>query len=131
MKKFVLIGCLLALSGQVMGANWILLGESDNREYIMYGDTESRTDDKAWFKWIFLKTKKVSGKNVKESKHYVRANCSTNQMTLLSITDYDRSGSIINSSNAPSYLLDSVTRYVIPDSVGERMFKFICNREPS
>ncbi|RRD90932.1 surface-adhesin E family protein [Conchiformibius steedae] len=129
MKKFVLIGCLLALSGQVMAANWILL--DINHQYIMYGDTESRTDDKAWFKWILLKTEKRNGRDVKESKHYVRANCSTNQMTLLSITDYDRSGSMINSSNAPSYLLDSVTRYVIPDSVGERMFKFICNREPS
>lgn len=124
MKKLIVMLCVLGLSNQVMAENWIVLGKDDNSTF--YGDLDSRINNRAWFKEVYNKPKKFANlSNIKESLTHFDVDCSTQKLKLLSSVQYNKSGKVISSYNAPSYESDS--RYIVPGTRGEIAYHFVCS----
>lgn len=116
----------LGLAAPAVAADWVLLGiGSDNAT--MFGDADSRTDDRAWFETRHAKPQKHSnGKFFNTTKLLVEMDCSGKRYRVLTYTVYSKSGTSID-SYTPSY---AKWDYIIPGTVGEGKYEFVCNRYP-
>ena len=117
----------LGLATPAVAADWVLV-DIDN-DKVMFGDADSRTDDRAWFETMYAKPQKISdGKFYNTMKTLREMDCSGKRNRILTVTAYSKSGNSI-SSYTPSYA-DAEWRYVIPGTLGEAQYKFVCNRYP-
>lgn len=127
MKKMLCLAVFaLGLAMPAVAADWVLV-DINNDDNITFGDADSRTDNRAWFETRYTKPKKLDdGKFYNTMKMLKEMDCSGKRLRNLTITGYSKSGNAIN-SYTPSYAEWS---YVIPDTTGENMYKFVCNRYP-
>lgn len=128
MKKMLCLAVFaLGLAMPAVAADWVLV-DIDN-DKVMFGDADSRTDDRAWFETMYAKPQKISdGKFYNTMKTLREMDCSGKRNRILTVTAYSKSGNSI-SSYTPSYA-DAEWRYVIPGTLGEAQYKFVCNRYP-
>ena len=119
MKKVYLTLCLLALmflsvgSTPAFAADWYYVGTSDNGEMSTYIDNSSVIKNSrnatVWIKNV------MSDGSMSINRIYVTHTPKT--MTLLSYTNYDSHGNVVDSEDIPSYGRERAT--IVPDTVGE------------
>lgn len=128
MKKMLCLAVFaLGLAMPAVAADWVLVSTDSNEAYAIFGDADSRTDDRAWFETRFAKPQKIGdGKFYNAMKMLEEVDCSGKRDRILTVTAYSKSGNSIV-SYTPSY---TEWRYVIPGTSGESMYKFVCNRYP-
>ncbi|CWN81084.1 hypothetical protein E4K39_04790 [Neisseria meningitidis] len=127
MKKMLCLAVFaLGLATPAVAADWVQVGiDSDNNT--TFGDADSRTDNRAWFETRFAKPQKIgNGKFFNTVRALQEMDCSGKRRRILTITWYSKSGNPIG-SNTRSY---AEWNYVIPGTLGERMYEFVCNRYP-
>lgn len=127
MKKMLCLAVFaLGLATPAVAADWVLVSIVNNNVTI-FGDADSRTDDRAWFETRLAKPQKIGdGKFFNTTKALEEMDCSGKRRRILTITAYSKSGKSID-SDTPSY---AEWRYVVPGTVGEAQYKFVCNRYP-
>ena len=126
MPRLVVLSVLSAASSPCPDLNLIHYINS-NWDYIIFGDADSRTNNRAWFETRFAEPQKiVDGKFFNTTKTLREMDCSSKRFRMLTVTAYSKSGNFIG-SETPSYAEWS---YVIPGTSGELMYKFICNHDP-
>lgn len=128
MKKMLCLAVFaLGLVTPAVAADWVWLGISNDNTATLFGDADSRTDDRAWFEARYAKPQKHSnGKFYNTVKTLGEMDCSGKRYRFLTITWYSKSGKFID-SYTPSY---DDWSYVIPGTVGEAKYKFVCNGYP-
>lgn len=127
MKKMLCLAVFaLGLATPAVAADWVQVGiDSDNNT--TFGDADSRTDNRAWFETRFAKPQKIgNGKFFNTVRALQEMDCSGKRRRILTITWYSKSENPIG-SNTRSY---AEWNYVIPGTLGERMYEFVCNRYP-
>ena len=128
MKKMLCLAVFaLGLATPAVAEDWVLLGINSNNTTI-FGDADSRTDNSAWFETRYAEPKKMisNGKFYNTDKGLEEIDCSGKRRRSLTVTWYSKSGNSIG-SKTPSY---AEWDYVIPGTLGESMYKFVCNRYP-
>lgn len=127
MKKMLCLAVFaLGLATPAVAADWVRV-DIDNDNDTMFGDADSRTDNRAWFEHRYAKPQKIGdGKFYNTTRTLVEMDCSGKRHRTLTITAYSESGNSIGSTT-PSY---AKWDYVIPDTTGEAKYKFVCNRYP-
>ena len=128
MKKMLCLAVFaLGLATPAVAEDWVLVSINSNWDYIIFGDADSRTDNRAWFETRFAEPQKiVDGKFINTTKTLREMDCSGKRFRMLTVTAYSKSGNFIG-SETPSYAEWS---YVIPGTAGESAYKFVCNRYP-
>ena len=128
MKKVLCLAVFaLGLATSAVAADWVWLSNNSNNTITIFGDADSRTNNSAWFETRFAKPQKYgNGKFYNTAKSLAEMDCSGKRRRVLTMTWYSKSRNLID-SYTPSY---AEWRYVIPDTVGERMYKFVCNHDP-
>ncbi|EOC14840.1 TPA: surface-adhesin E family protein [Neisseria meningitidis] len=127
MKKMLCLAVFaLGLATPAVAADWVQVGiDSDNNT--TFGDADSRTDNSAWFETRFAKPQKYgNGKFFNTAKTLEEMDCSGKRFRILTATWYSKSGNSI-ASYTPSY---AEWNYVIPGTLGEAQYKFVCNGYP-
>ncbi len=126
MKKMLCLAVFaLGLATPAVAADWVQVSIVNGNTII--GDADSRTDNRAWFEARYAKPQKLDdGKFYNTTKSLEEMDCSGGRRRILTITAYSKSGKSIVSDTS-SYAEWS---YVIPGTVGESMYKFVCNRYP-
>lgn len=124
MKKMLCLAVFaLGLATPAVAADWVLVDSNT----ATFGDADSRTDNSAWFETRFAKPQKIgNGKFFNTVRALQEMDCSGKRRRILTITWYSKSGNSIG-SNTRSY---AEWHYVIPGTLGERMYEFVCNRYP-
>lgn len=124
MKKIFLL-CGLLTSSLSFGAGWSYVATSsdDTRTYINRDTFKYNPDSNSvtiWVKKDNFKTLLSNGYavEVKQLDNYL---CSSNTVSNLSGAAYDVNGNVLESSNEISGF-----KNVIPDSVGETVFNYVC-----
>ena len=127
MKKVLCLAVFaLGLATPAVAADWVWLGNDSNNTAV-FGDADSRTDTSAWVEMRYAKPKKHSnGKFYNTDKGLEEIDCSGKRRRSLTVTWYSKSGNSIG-SETPSY---AEWDYVIPGTLGESMYKFVCNHDP-
>ncbi|HFC8510928.1 TPA: surface-adhesin E family protein [Neisseria subflava] len=127
MKKMLCLAVFaLGLATPAVAADWVPVS-INNDNNTTFGDADSRTDNRAWFETRYAKPQKTGdGKFFNTIKALEEIDCSGKRRRALTATSYSKSGNSIG-SYTPSYAEWS---YVIPDTLGENMYKFVCNRYP-
>ena len=116
----------LGLATPAVAADWVLV-DIDNDNNTTFGDADSRTDNRAWFEHRYAKPQKIGdGKFFNTTKTLREMDCSGKRFRMLTVTAYSKSGNPIGSDTRSYAEWD----YVIPGTVGESMYKFVCNRYP-
>ena len=60
MKKMLCLAVFaLGLATLAVAADWVLVSIDSNEAYAIFGDADSRTDDRAWFEVRYAKPQKV------------------------------------------------------------------------
>ena len=125
-KMLCLAVFALALAKPAVAADWVLV-DIDNDNNTTFGDADSRTDNRAWFEHRYAKPQKIGdGKFFNTTKTLREMDCSGKRFRMLTVTAYSKSGNPIGSDTRSYAEWD----YVIPGTVGESMYKFVCNRYP-
>ncbi|CEZ20929.1 lipoprotein [Neisseria meningitidis] len=127
MKKMLCLAVFaLGLATPAVAADWVQVGiDSDNNT--TFGDADSRTDNRARFETRFAKPQKYgNGKFFNTAKTLEEMDCSGKRFRILTATWYSKSGNSI-ASYTPSY---AEWNYVIPGTLGEAQYKFVCNGYP-
>jgi len=127
MKKMLCLAVFaLGLATPAVAADWVFVSINDDNA-TTFGDADSRTDDRAWFERRYAKPKKIGdGEFYNTMKMLEEMDCRGKRSRTLTATWYSKSGNSIDTIT-PSY---AEWRYVIPDTVGESMYEFVCNRYP-
>ncbi len=128
MKKMLCLAVfVLGLATPAVAADWVLVDINNDVDAVILGDADSRTDDRAWFEIRYAKPQKIGdGKFYNTTKSLDEIDCSGKRRRILTITAYSKSGKSIDTIT-PSY---AEWRYVIPGTVGENEYKFVCNHYP-
>lgn len=128
MKKMLCLAVFaLGLATSAVAADWVWLSNNSNNTITILGDADSRTDNSAWFETRFAKPQKHgNGKFFNKAKVLAEMDCSGKRHRFLTMTWYSKSRNLID-SYTPSY---AEWRYVIPDTLGENAYKFVCNHYP-
>ena len=128
MKKLILAAMLCGAAMQVMAADWVYLGK-DKDGVSLYGDIAGRTSNRAWFKHELNKPRKSpNGKFYKSAKMLREADCDNGRIKSLSIALYSSMENKVDSYTFPSFAQEY--EYAIPDTIGESMYRFICDQYP-
>ena len=127
MKKMLCLAVFaLGLATPAVAADWVLV-DIANDNNTTFGDADSRTDNRAWFEHRYAKPQKIGdGKFFNTTKTLREMDCSGKRFRMLTVTAYSKSGNPIGSDTRSYAEWD----YVIPGTVGESMYKFVCNRYP-
>ena len=127
MKKMLCLAVFaVGLATPAVAADWVLV-DIDNDNNTTFGDADSRTDNRAWFEHRYAKPQKIGdGKFFNTTKTLREMDCSGKRFRMLTVTAYSKSGNPIGSDTRSYAEWD----YVIPGTVGESMYKFVCNRYP-
>lgn len=126
MKKVLCLAVFaLGLATPAVAADWVRV--DINNDNTTFGDADSRTDNRAWFEHRYAKPQKIGdGKFFNTTKTLREMDCSGKRHRILTVTAYSKSGNSIGSDTRSYAEWD----YVIPGTVGENMYKFVCNRYP-
>lgn len=126
MKKMLCLAVFaLGLATPAVAVDWVLV--DSNNSGVSFGDADSRTGNRAWFEIRFAKPKKHgNGKFYNTLKSLSEMDCSGKRYRMLAVTLYSKSGKPIDSETRSYAKWD----YVMPGTVGERAYKFVCNRYP-
>ena len=120
MKKMLCLAVFaLGLATPAVAADWVRVDNHSNNTAV-FGDADSRTDNRAWFETRFAKPQMIA------SKALVEMDCSGQRHRTLTVTLYSKSGTSIG-SYTPSY---AKWDYVIPGTIEEDAYKFVCKRYP-
>ena len=127
MKKMLCLAVFaLGLATPAVAADWVWLG-IDNDNNTMFGEADSRTGNRAWFKLRYAKPQKhINGEFYNTANVLKEVDCSGKRDRLLAVTLYSESGNFIDSFTS-SY---AEWIYVMPGTIGESIYKFVCNRYP-
>ena len=126
MKKMLCLAVFaLGLATPAVAEDWVLIAIGNDR--VILGDADSRTDDRAWFGIGYTKPQKYgNGKFFDKDRGLEEMDCRGKRRRTLTTTWYSKSGDSIG-SYTPSY---AEWHYVIPGTIVERMYEFVCNRYP-
>lgn len=127
MKKMLCLAVFaLGLATPAVAADWVRLGDNGGTA-IFFGDADSRTGNSAWFETRYAKPQKHdNGKFYNIAKALEEIDCSGKRYRFLKMTWYSKSGKFID-SDTPSY---AEWNYIVPGTVGEAQYEFVCNRYP-
>lgn len=127
MKKMLCLAVFaLGLATPAVAEDWVGVSIGNNNT-TTFGDADSRTDNSAWFEQRYAKPQKHgNGKFYNTDKALLEMDCSGKRYRILTVTWYSKSGNPIG-SYTPSY---AEWRYVVPSTVGEAKYEFVCNRYP-
>lgn len=127
MKKMLCLAVFaLGLATPAVAADWVRVSIDSNNTTI-FGDADSRTDNSAWFEMRHAKPQKLSkGKFYNTFRMLEEMDCSGKRVRALTGTWYSKSGTSID-SYTPSY---AEWEYIVPGTLREDMYKFVCNRYP-
>lgn len=127
MKKMLCLAVFaLELATPAVAADWVLLGIG-NDNTTMFGDADSRTDNRAWFEQRYAKPQKhINGKFFNTATVLEEMDCSGQRSRILMFTFYSKPGTFIESYTPPY----AEWKYVVPGTAVESMYKFVCNRYP-
>ncbi len=128
MKKMLCLAVFaLGLATPAVAEDWVWLGNNSDNTITIFGDADSRTDNSAWFEHRHAKPKNFGdGKFFNTIRALEEMDCSGKRRRVLTATWYSKSGNSIG-SYTPSY---AEWRYVIPGTIVEAQYKFVCNRYP-
>lgn len=141
LKKVLSIGLLCTVSQVALCANWEYATISEDEGFTAYIDTDSikKYSDgystsyngnfrSAWLKFIYTKPKKTSdGKLYMESRSKYIMACHLDKNILESIVLYNKQGNVVDSGNQRvATILVNSWDSIIPDTVGETMFNYVC-----
>lgn len=128
MKKMLCLAVFaLGLATPAVAEDWVRLSDDSNNTDPVFGDADSRTDNRAWFQYRYAKPQKHdNGKFYNTVKALEEMDCRGKRHRILTATVYSKSGKSIDSAT-PSY---AEWRYVTPGTVGEANYEFVCNRYP-
>ncbi len=129
MKKVLCLAVFaLGLATPAVAADWVRLGSNDNNNSVLFGDADSRTGNRAWFETRYATPKKHpgNGKFYNTMRTLEEMDCSCGRSRVLTYTLYSKSGTFID-SYTPSY---AEWEYVIPGTLGEAQYEFVCNHDP-
>lgn len=123
MKKMVVAGvCGLLFAGVVHAAEWWPV-ESGSSSVWFIDRPSVKTVSGSKIFWVRQEFKSASeGDELKYSVMKWAAHCKSNTIQALSFVDYAADGHVIKSGSKPAPSADEI----IPDSVGESMYKVIC-----
>ena len=126
MKKVLCLAVFaLGLATPAVAADWVRV--DINNDNTTFGDADSRTDNRAWFEHRYAKPQKIGdGKFFNTTKTLREMDCSGKRHRILTVTAYSKSGNPIGSDTRSYAEWD----YVIPGTIVESMYKFVCNRYP-
>lgn len=127
MKKMLCLAVFaLGVATPAVAVDWVRL-DNDSDNNVTFGDADSRTGNRAWFEHRYAKPQKIGdGKFFNTTKTLREMDCSGKRFRMLTVTAYSKSGNPIGSDTRSYAEWD----YVIPGTVGERMYEFVCNRYP-
>ena len=127
MKKMLCLAVFaLGLATPAVAADWVWVS-IDNDNNTTFGDADSRTGNRAWFETRLAKPQKHgNGKFYNTVRMLEEMDCSGKRYRILAATMYSKSGKSIDSETRSYAEWD----YVIPGTLGESMYKFVCNRYP-
>lgn len=128
MKKMLCLAVFaLGLATPAVAADWVLVSINSDNTITIFGDADSRTGNRAWFEVRYAKPQKHgNGKFYNTVKSLDEMDCSGKRHRTLTATMYSKSGNSIGSDTRSYAEWD----YIIPGTVGENMYKFVCNRYP-
>lgn len=128
MKKMIFSAILiLGFVTQAGAANWVLIdGNSDMK---VYADVDSRTHNRAWFEYRFTRPQKLpDGRYYINWRSLSEFSCNAKTSRMLTITWYTKTYAVVGSFTPPSYQIKD--EYIIPNSIGESMYNFVCSNYP-
>ena len=127
MKKVLCLAVFaLGLATPAVAADWVWV-DNDSNNNVTFGDADSRTGNRAWFERRYAKPQKDdNGKFYNITRELEEIDCSGKRRRVLTLTWYSKSGNFID-SYTPSY---AKWYYVVPGTVAESMYEFVCNRYP-
>ncbi|BFN02504.1 hypothetical protein MOXK23_16180 [Moraxella sp. K23] len=130
MKKLGVAMVAVMMTSTAIGANWVNLGETDNKEFIHSLDFDSVRKLNTYSKQIsyFTKTdfskaqKTTDGKYYNYEKVQWKGDCENNRTSLMGAIGYTKNGSAVYSYNIP---YDN-WQPAFPDTVAEIRLKIAC-----
>lgn len=128
MKKMIFSAILmLGFATQAGAANWVLIdGNSDMK---VYADVDSRTHNRAWFEYRFTRPQKLpNGRYYINLRALAEFSCNAKTIRMLTNTSYTKTYAVVESVTPPSYQIKD--EYVIPGSIGESSYNFVCSNYP-
>lgn len=128
MKKMIFSAILmLGFANQGSAANWVQLGSDSNMA--IYADVDSRTHNRAWFEVRYTRPKKLDdGRYYMSVRALSEFSCHAKTYRGLTMTWYTKAYNLLDSYTTPSYQIKD--EYVIPGSVSEVMYNFVCSNYP-
>lgn len=128
MKKMIFSAILmLGFATQVDAENWVLIG--GNSEMAVYADVDNRTYNRAWFEQRYTRPQKLyDGRYFMNFRHLSEFSCNAKTSRMLTFIWYTKTYHTLESYTPPSYQIKD--QYVVPGSVGESMYDFVCSNYP-
>lgn len=125
MKKMIFSAILmLGFANQVSAANWVFI--DGNSEMAVYADVDSRTHNRAWFEARYIRPQKsYNGRYFMNFRYLSEYSCDAKTTRWLTATLYTKTYAVVGSLTPPSYQIKD--DYVIPGSIGESMYHFVCS----
>ena len=130
MKKLGVAMVAVMMTSTAIGANWVNLGETDNKKFIPSLDIDSVRKLNTYSKQIsyFVKfdyskaQKTADGKYYNYEKVHLKSDCENNRTSLMATIAYTKNGSFVASENR-SY---DDWKTVFPDTVAESELNAAC-----
>ncbi|WP_295698660.1 surface-adhesin E family protein [uncultured Neisseria sp.] len=125
MKKMIFSAILmLGFAAQVGAANWVLIDGNSNIK--VYADVDSRTYNRAWFEIRYTRPQKLyDSRYFMNLRQLVEFSCHAKTYRGLTMTWYTKTYAVLSTYTLPSYQIKD--EYVIPGSIGENMYHFVCS----
>lgn len=126
MKKLIVASFVgLAIAGAAQASEWKPVDSTNDTVWFL--DTSSLISvSGSRIGWVKVVQREGSlGLNgTKTSMNKYAAHCKTRQLQVLSWTDYQANGKVINSASKPTESSE-----VVPESIGETLFDAMCNQQ--
>ena len=118
--------CLALFLTGTAHAEWLPVARSDDgRVYSMDAD-RIRTVAGRVEVWVQVDYSRDRSVRYRRGLELWSFNCASQSMKVVSITNYDAYGHVVNSRSEPAYSSDVGFEPVVPDTIGETAFSVAC-----
>jgi len=126
-SQILLAAVSVMLNSTAARAEWMPVGtDSDGSVWLMDPDRISDSGNRV-HAWVKIDASNDRTVKYRDGKRLYSSICSEKKLKLLSATDYDSYGKVLDSnSNSDSPYSDYGYQYVTPDSMGETVLELSC-----